>query len=104
MYSDSDPLLATITTYTQGDGVTEAEGGPAGLAAIATIANMVSSSQGITSNIVGDEVNSLLQELAGDGFEDDDVMNLMVRGFAAPRRCYAYCDFAAIVHQCSCRV
>ncbi|KAJ6484047.1 hypothetical protein C8R45DRAFT_295705 [Mycena sanguinolenta] len=71
VYSDTDPFLATIDIDTR-DGVTEAEGGPAGLAAVTTIANMVSSSQGITSNIMGDELNSLIQESVGDGFEDED--------------------------------
>ncbi|KAF7334833.1 hypothetical protein MSAN_02370100 [Mycena sanguinolenta] len=76
-YSDSDPFFATINTNTRDGGVTEVEGGPAGLAAITTIANMVSSSQGITSNIIGDELASLLQESEGDGFEDDDVLGFM---------------------------
>ncbi|KAJ7232628.1 hypothetical protein B0H12DRAFT_1328025 [Mycena haematopus] len=76
-YSDSDLFLATIDAETRDGGVPEAPGGPAGLAAVTTIANTVSSAQGINSNVAGDQMNSLLQEFTGDDFEDDDLTFFM---------------------------
>ncbi|KAF8173996.1 hypothetical protein K438DRAFT_2023263 [Mycena galopus ATCC 62051] len=76
--TDSDDDEITISPVTQGDGVAEAAGGPGGLAAVTAIASMVSAAQGTSSNIMGDELNSLLEDLdQGDAFDDDDVMTFL---------------------------
>lgn len=82
VYSDSDPEDGTITTYTHDDGaVTEAVGGPAGLSAVITMSKMVFLAQGVSTNIMGDELNSLLQDWSeGAPYEDEDVLFFTVGG------------------------
>ncbi|KAJ7450945.1 hypothetical protein B0H11DRAFT_316930 [Mycena galericulata] len=76
LYSDSDPLVATLITDTSQIGaVTDAAGGPAGLSAVTTISNMLFVAQAFSSNIMGDELNSLLEVWSdGDNYQDSEVL------------------------------
>ncbi|KAJ7734135.1 hypothetical protein B0H16DRAFT_1731973 [Mycena metata] len=74
-YSDSDPTLDTISIKNTFDSVPEPAGGPAGLSAVTTMSYAIYFAQGISSNLMGDELRSLLQEVSGgDEFADEDVL------------------------------
>ncbi|KAJ7652498.1 hypothetical protein DFH06DRAFT_1331118 [Mycena polygramma] len=66
-YSDADAFSGTISTTTLTEGVPD-NGGPASLSAVNTIYNMQSFAQATYTNIMGDELISIL----GDGGLDDD--------------------------------
>ncbi|KAJ7795175.1 hypothetical protein B0H14DRAFT_3158777 [Mycena olivaceomarginata] len=79
--STNDTLKAT----TLSGGVSNV-GGPAGLSAVTTISNMLSFSQALESNIVGDQLTSVLDDLdGGNGFFNEDILFSMeeyIRGVA----------------------
>jgi hypothetical protein len=80
-YSDSDPALDTISITNTFDSVAEPTGGPAGLSAVTTMSKAVYFAQGISSNLMGDELRSLLEEVSGgDDFADEDVLRYTVCG------------------------
>jgi hypothetical protein len=84
--STNDTLKAT----TLSGGVSNV-GGPAGLSAVTTISNMLSFSQALESNIVGDQLTSVLDDLdGGNGFFNEDILFSMVS------RIYS-CDNAVLI-------
>lgn len=73
-YSDAAPFSGTINTTTFTDGAIAEVGGPAGLNAVTTMYNMALFSQAIYSNIMGDELSSVLQDIDGNGVLDEDIL------------------------------
>ncbi|KAJ7612771.1 hypothetical protein FB45DRAFT_1036980 [Roridomyces roridus] len=72
------PLIISVgVNYT--DPVQEDSMGPAGLAAVSALQQMMSSAQGISSNVMGDELNLSLQHFdeSNNQFDDDDILGTL---------------------------
>ena len=69
----------TISTRTLRGGVPDVDG-PPGLSAIMTMYNMMAFSQAIQTNIVGDQLKSVVQDVNGTLFSDDAPLWAMVGG------------------------
>lgn len=82
-YTDANIFSGTIETNTfqDDDMISDVVDGPASLNAMNTIGNMLFFSQAIDSNIMGDQLNSLLREADLGTYQDDDVLSFTVRGF-----------------------
>ncbi|KAJ6550183.1 hypothetical protein B0H19DRAFT_1265044 [Mycena capillaripes] len=77
-YSDAAPFSGIINTTTFTGGAVADVGGPAGLNAVNTIYNMALFSQAVYSNIMGDQLFSVLQDVDGNGlFLDEDILIAM---------------------------
>ncbi|KAF7369672.1 hypothetical protein MVEN_00298300 [Mycena venus] len=70
-----DFFSGTITTNTLPGGVSDV-GGPAGLSAITTLYNMFYFSQAPQTSIVGDQLKTLIQDLDGNVFDNDHILNI----------------------------
>jgi hypothetical protein len=70
----------TIGTNTlDHEAVVEPVGRPAGLSAVTTILNMVFFSQAISTNIMGDELDSFIAESDGLNYQDETILAYTVR-------------------------
>ncbi|KAJ7652792.1 hypothetical protein DFH06DRAFT_1205694 [Mycena polygramma] len=73
-YSDANPFSGIINSTTLTERVPD-NGGLAGFTAVNTIYNMQMFSQATWTNIMGDELISILQDISGDdSFRDEDVL------------------------------
>ncbi|KAJ7133154.1 hypothetical protein C8R44DRAFT_977440 [Mycena epipterygia] len=81
-YTDADVFSGTIETETlqPTDAVVD---GPASLSAMNTIGNMLFFSQAMDSNIMGDQLNSLLREADLDNYQDADVLSFTAQYITA---------------------
>ncbi|KAJ7506105.1 hypothetical protein B0H11DRAFT_1974779 [Mycena galericulata] len=84
-YSNATANAGTIDTYPTNKGsVTELAGGPAGLAAVFTIFNMVLVSQSLYASPIGDQLLGLAEQLGGNETDDMSfhIMEEYIRGVA----------------------
>ncbi|KAJ7617335.1 hypothetical protein FB45DRAFT_872777 [Roridomyces roridus] len=86
-YTDVDPFDATINTAPSQSNVQpfqENSLGPAGLAAIFALQQTMSSAQEISNNVMGDELNSFLQDFdESNQFDDNDILGTLEDYIAA---------------------
>ncbi|KAJ7495019.1 hypothetical protein FB451DRAFT_1360023 [Mycena latifolia] len=68
-YSDPFSFSGTIGTTTAVEGAVPDPDGPAGFYAVSTISNMLFFAQAIASNIMGDQINSVLTDVSDDDFD-----------------------------------
>ncbi|KAJ7146668.1 hypothetical protein C8R44DRAFT_898804 [Mycena epipterygia] len=81
-YTDANVFSGTIETNTL-QMINDVVDGPASLSAMNTIGNMLFFSQAIDSNIMGDQLNSLLREADLDNYQDDDVLSFTAQYITA---------------------
>lgn len=73
-FSNGTMLSDNVNTTTLPGGIPDLNG-PAGMSAVTTMYNMVAFSQGLDSNIVGDQLTSVLNDVDGPNFFlDNDIM------------------------------
>ncbi|KAJ7167164.1 hypothetical protein C8R43DRAFT_1232157 [Mycena crocata] len=76
-YSDALVFSGIINATTREQSVLPDGDGPAGLSAMMTLGSMLFFAQGVTTNIMGDQLLPFLQEVDGNSFQDEHVLFLI---------------------------
>ncbi|KAJ6553262.1 hypothetical protein B0H19DRAFT_1236293 [Mycena capillaripes] len=72
-FSNGTIFSNNVNTTTLPGGIPDMKG-PAGISAVTTMYNMIAFSQGLDSNIVGDQLTSVLNDLDGNDVPFDDIL------------------------------